>query len=185
MLIIKNARIVDPGTGRNGMYDILIDGDRISKLGFCGSLDDIAAEEMSMKLMDGVSQGQGEARGKAQAPEELTEIDAQGMVVAPGLVDGHVHFRDPGFTYKEDIESGAKAAARGGFTSVIMMGNTEPHMDSPETVSDALKRGAATGIKIYCCGNVTKEMAGKELVDFDALALKLKEYESLIDECCN
>ena len=172
MLIIKNARIVDPGTGRNGMYDILIDGDRISKLGFCGSLDDIAAEEMSMKLMEGAFRAQGtEQTGNmgAQAAEELTEIDAQGMVVAPGLVDGHVHFRDPGFTYKEDIESGAKAAARGGFTSVIMMGNTEPHMDSPETVSDALKRGAATGIKVYCCGNVTKEMAGKELVDMDAL----------------
>ena len=172
MLIIKNARIVDPGTGRNGMYDILIDGDRISKLGFCGSLDDIAAEEMSMKLMEGAFRAQGtEQTGNmgAQAAEELTEIDAQGMVVAPGLVDGHVHFRDPGFTYKEDIESGAKAAARGGFTSVIMMGNTEPHMDSPETVSDALQRGAATGIKIYCCGNVTKEMAGKELVDMDAL----------------
>ena len=172
MLIIKNARIVDPGTGRSGMYDILIDGDRISKLGFCGSLDDIAAEEMSMKLMEGAFRAQGtEQTGNlgAQAAEELTEIDAEGMVVAPGLVDGHVHFRDPGFTYKEDIESGAKAAARGGFTSVIMMGNTEPHMDSPETVSDALKRGAATGIKIYCCGNVTKEMAGKELVDMDAL----------------
>ena len=157
MLIIKNGRIMDPATGTDGLYDILIDGDRIASIGLCGSLDEMAREAVSMKLMDG-----------AQS-EDLTEIDATGCVVAPGLVDGHVHFRDPGFTYKEDIESGAKAAARGGFTSVIMMGNTEPHMDSPETVSDALKRGAATGIKIYCCGNVTKEMAGKELVDMDAL----------------
>ena len=151
MLIIKNARIVDPGTGLNGMYDLLVDGERISKIGFCGSLDDIATESMTY------------------TGGELTEIDAQGQVVAPGLVDGHVHFRDPGFTYKEDIESGAKAAARGGFTSVIMMGNTEPHMDSPETIADAVKRGAKTGINVYSCGNVTKEMAGKELVDMDAL----------------
>ena len=156
MLIIKNGRIIDPGTGLNGMYDILIDGDRISRMGFCGSLDDMAAESLSMKL-DG-----GEA-------EELTEIDATGCVIAPGLVDGHVHFRDPGFTYKEDIDTGARAAARGGFTSVVMMGNTEPHMDSPETITDALKRGAKTGINVYCCGNVTKDMAGKELVDMDAL----------------
>ena len=156
MLIIKNGRIIDPGTGLNGMYDILIDGDRISRMGFSGSLDDMAAESLSMKL-DG-----GEA-------EELTEIDATGCVIAPGLVDGHVHFRDPGFTYKEDIDTGARAAARGGFTSVVMMGNTEPHMDSPETITDALKRGAKTGINVYCCGNVTKDMAGKELVDMDAL----------------
>ena len=156
MLIIKNGRIIDPGTGLNGMYDILIDGDRISRMGFCGSLDDMAAESLSMKL-DG-----GEA-------EELTEIDATGCVIAPGLVDGHVHFRDPGFTYKEDIDTGAMAAARGGFTSVVMMGNTEPHMDSPETITDALKRGAKTGINVYCCGNVTKDMAGKELVDMEAL----------------
>ncbi|MCR5557544.1 MAG: dihydroorotase [Butyrivibrio sp.] len=156
MLIIKNGRIIDPGTGLNGMYDILIDGERISRMGFCGSLDDMAAESMSMKL-DG-----GEA-------DELTEIDATGCIIAPGLVDGHVHFRDPGFTYKEDIDTGAKAAARGGFTSVVMMGNTEPHMDSPETITDALRRGSKTGINVYCCGNVTKDMAGKELVDMDAL----------------
>lgn len=166
MLIIKNCRIIDPGTGLNGMYDILIDGERISKIGFCGSLDDMAAEEMSMKLIYAESQA---GSSKTQAPEELTEIDAEGMVVAPGLVDGHVHFRDPGFTYKEDIESGAKAAARGGFTSVIMMGNTEPHMDNPETVTDAIARGSKTGIRVYCCGNVTRDMAGKELVDMDAL----------------
>lgn len=159
MLIIKNGRIVDPATGLNGMYDILIDGDRISRIGFCGSLDDMAAESMSMKLMDGGS----------QEAEELTEIDATGCVIAPGLVDGHVHFRDPGFTYKEDIETGARAAARGGFTSVVMMGNTEPHMDSPETITDAINRGGKTGIKVYCCGNVTKDMAGKELVDMHAL----------------
>ncbi len=159
MILIKNGTLLDPATGLNGMLDILIDGDRISRIGFCGSLDDMAAETMSMKMMD----------GESGSSEELTEVDATGCVIAPGLVDGHVHFRDPGFTYKEDIESGAKAAARGGFTSVVMMGNTEPHMDSPETIRDAVVRGSKTGINVYSCGNVTKDMAGKELVDFDAL----------------
>ncbi|MBQ3797927.1 MAG: dihydroorotase [Butyrivibrio sp.] len=159
MVLIKNGTLLDPATGANGMFDMLIDGERISRIGFCGSLDDMASESMSMKLMGGESQG----------TEEFTEIDAAGCVIAPGLVDGHVHFRDPGFTYKEDIESGAKAAARGGFTSVVMMGNTEPHMDNPATITDAIVRGGRTGIKVYCCGNVTKEMAGKELVDMDAL----------------
>jgi dihydroorotase len=84
-------------------------------------------------------------------------------------VDCHVHFRDPGFTYKEDITTGAKAAAKGGFTTVVMMGNTEPHLDNVDTIKDVLARGAETGIKVLTCGNVTKDMAGKELVDMDAL----------------
>ena len=159
MLIIKNGRAVDPSTGLNGMYDILIDGDRISRIGFCGSLDDMASESLSMKTSES-----GE-----DVAEELIEIDAAGLLVAPGLVDGHVHFRDPGFTYKEDIDTGAKAAARGGFTSVVMMGNTEPHMDNQKTIEDALKRGNKTGIKVYCCGNVSKNMDGKELVNMAEL----------------
>jgi dihydroorotase len=110
-----------------------------------------------MKLMEGVES------------ESVTEIDATGCVVAPGLVDGHVHFRDPGFTYKEDIESGARAAARGGFTSVIMMGNTNPHMDNVNTIKDVLDRGGKTGIKIYACGNVTMGMSGKELTPMEEL----------------
>ncbi len=157
MLIIKNGRIMDPATGTDGLYDILIDGDRIASIGLCGSLDEMAREAVSMKLMDG-----------AQS-EDLTEIDATGCVVAPGLVDGHVHFRDPGFTYKEDIESGAKAAAKGGFTSVIMMGNTNPHMDNPGTIKDVLERGKRTGINVYACGNVTMDMEGKELTPMEKL----------------
>ena len=152
MLIIKNGRIMDPSTGMNGLYDILIDQDRIARIGLCGSLDEMAGETLSMKLT-----------GESGQQESLTEIDATGCVVAPGLVDGHVHFRDPGFTYKEDIESGARAAARGGFTSVVMMGNTNPHMDNTDTIKDVLARGAKTGIKVYACGNVTRVMAGKEL----------------------
>ncbi len=159
MILIKNGRLMDPLTGLNGMYDILIDGEQVVKIGMCGSLDDMAME----------SAGMGAFGLEGASDEGVTEIDATGCIVAPGLVDGHVHFRDPGFTYKEDIESGAGAAAKGGFTSVVMMGNTEPHMDNADTIMDAIKRGSQTGINVYCCGNVTMNMAGKELVDMDKL----------------
>ena len=155
MLLIKNGRIMDPATETEGVYDILIDEGKIVRIGLCGSLDEIARESLSMK--DGAS------------PDDYTEIDAGGCIVAPGLVDGHVHFRDPGFTYKEDIETGARAAAKGGFTSVIMMGNTNPHMDNVDTIKDVLERGSKTGINVYTCGNVTMNMEGKELVPMEAL----------------
>ena len=158
MLLIKNGRLMDPASGTEGAFDILIDDGRIASIGLCGSLDEIARESLTIKLMEGAS-----------PDEALTEIDAAGCVVAPGLVDGHVHFRDPGFTYKEDIESGARAAARGGFTSVIMMGNTNPHMDNVETIRDVLERGSRTGINVYTCGNVTMGMEGKELTPMEDL----------------
>ncbi len=158
MLLIKNGRIMDPATETEGVYDMLIDGDRIVKIGMSGSLDEMARESLFMR----------EAGGEAHE-ESITEIDAGGCIVAPGLVDGHVHFRDPGFTYKEDIDTGAAAASRGGFTSVIMMGNTDPHMDNVDTVKDVLERGSKTGINVYTCGNVTMNMEGKELTPMDKL----------------
>ena len=158
MLLIKNGRIMDPATETEGVYDMLIDGDRIVKIGMSGSLDEMARESLFMRDAGGVAH-----------EESITEIDAGGCIVAPGLVDGHVHFRDPGFTYKEDIDTGAAAAAKGGFTSVIMMGNTDPHMDNVDTVKDVLKRGSKTGISVYTCGNVTMNMEGKELTPMEEL----------------
>ena len=96
-------------------------------------------------------------------------LDAAGLVLAPGLVDIHVHFRDPGFTYKEDIESGARAAARGGFTTVVCMANTKPPVDNPETLRQVLEKGAGTGIHVKTCACVTKGMQGKELTDMEEL----------------
>lgn len=96
-------------------------------------------------------------------------IDAKGLSVIPGLVDVHVHFRDPGFTHKEDIETGARAAAKGGFTSVVMMANTKPCIDNPETLKYVLDKGRTTKIRVYSCANVTVGMKGKELTDMDAL----------------
>lgn len=140
MLLIKNGRVIDPVTHTDEVMDVLIDGNHIVKTGY-----DLEAEGAEV-------------------------IDADGLVVAPGLVDTHVHFRDPGFTYKEDIETGAAAAARGGFTMVVCMANTKPAVDNLETLKYIQDKGAKTGIHVVQTATVTKGLAGKELVDMDSLA---------------
>ncbi|MBO4609603.1 MAG: dihydroorotase [Lachnospiraceae bacterium] len=96
-------------------------------------------------------------------------IDAAGLIAAPGLVDVHVHFRDPGFTAKEDIHTGAAAAAKGGYTSVVMMGNTDPRCDNIETLRYMQEKAAAEPIHIYVTCNATMGMKGEELTDIEAL----------------
>ena len=96
-------------------------------------------------------------------------IDAKGCIVAPGFVDVHVHFRDPGQTWKEDIYTGAASAAAGGYTSVVMMANTIPAVDSPEVIRAMLDKGRETAIKVYACANVTMGMKGESLVDMQAM----------------
>lgn len=139
--LIKNGLVVNPG-GESGRLDILIEDSRIVAMGPDVSSDYVDVDE---------------------------EIDALGMKVAPGLVDVHVHFRDPGLTYKEDIFTGAKAAAKGGFTSVVMMANTKPPIDNVEVLKDVLKRGKETGIHVYACANVTRGMNGKKLTPMEEL----------------
>ena len=97
-------------------------------------------------------------------------IDGTGLIAGPGLVDVHVHFRDPGQTHKEDIHTGAMAAAAGGFTSVVMMANTLPPIDSPELVSSVLAKAAAEDVHIYTCATVTAGMNGSNLNSFSELA---------------
>ena len=80
-----------------------------------------------------------------------------------------MHFRDPGLTYKEDIETGAAAAKAGGFTTVVMMGNTKPVIDNEETLRYVLEKGEQTGIHVLSAANITKGMKGKELTDMEAL----------------
>lgn len=92
------------------------------------------------------------------------------MLIAPGLADTHVHFRDPGFTYKEDILSGAEAAKKGGYTQIVLMANTKPCVDQVETLQYVLDKGDQTGIHIHSCANVTKGMAGQELVPMEQLS---------------
>lgn len=99
-----------------------------------------------------------------------TVIDAAGCYVMPGLIDLHVHFRDPGLTYKEDIETGSKAAAKGGFTTVCCMPNTKPVVDNVETVKYIIEKGKKVGLtNVLPVGAVTKNMAGVEITDVEEL----------------
>lgn len=142
-MFIKNGRVVDSVTGTDEIMNIIIKDNIIEEVGHDISIDET---------------------------DNVTVIDATGLVVAPGLMDTHVHFRDPGFTYKEDIITGAAAAARGGFTSVVCMANTKPAVDKIETLDYIQKKGETTGIHVMQTAAVTKELKGTELVDMDALA---------------
>ena len=140
MILIKNGRVVDPVTGTDQVLDVLLEGDRIRRVG----------------------------EGLAKPDAEV--LDASGLTVAPGLMDAHVHFRDPGLTYKEDIGTGARAAARGGFTTVVCMANTKPAADHPDILRYVQEKGQKTGIRVLQAAAVTKGLKGKELVDMEALA---------------
>lgn len=100
-MLIKGGRLINPYLKQNDFYDIRIEGEKIEKI-----------------------------QKNLEPYENERVIDANGKIIAPGLVDIHVHFREPGFEYKEDIESGANAAAAGGYTSVVAMANTKPVIDN-------------------------------------------------------
>ena len=140
MICIRNGRVMNPETGMDQVTDLWLKDGKIA--GF----------------------GPGPAEGK----EEV--IDASGKIVAPGLVDVHVHFRDPGFTYKEDIETGSRAAAAGGFTTVVCMANTRPVVDNTETLDDLVRRQSALPIHVKQVSAVSRGFRGEELVDFKAMA---------------
>lgn len=140
MMIIKNGRVIDPKTGLNQIMDLAIEDGTIVKLGT--DLNNLPDAQV---------------------------IDASGMIVAPGLIDVHVHFRDPGLTYKEDIQTGAKAAARGGFTTVICMGNTKPPIDNAETLEYVLSEGRKTAINVLSAANISVGMKGEALTDMETL----------------
>lgn len=143
MLLVQNGYMMDPKTGTEGKLDLLLDKGVIVKIG-----KDLAKE----------------------CGADTQILDAQGMIVAPGLVDVHVHFRDPGFTHKEDIETGAASAARGGVTTVVLMANTKPCVDNLETLQYVLEKGAKTDIRVETCANVTMGMKGAELTLMKELA---------------
>ena len=104
-----------------------------------------------------------------EAKQEEEVIDASGKYIAPGLIDGHVHFRDPGLTYKEDIHTGALSAAAGGFTTVICMANTKPVVDNTDTLKYVLEKGKEEKIHVLQAGAVSVGFQGKELTDFEKL----------------
>ena len=136
MFVIKNVRILDPASATDITGDIGIENGKIAAI------------------------------GTVETKAEDQVLDGKGLVAAPGLVDTHVHFREPGLTYKEDIYSGARAAAAGGFTSVVCMANTKPVADNVDTVSYIVDKGKKTNIHIYATAAVTKAFDGKNLTDF-------------------
>lgn len=139
MKLIKGGRVIDPKTKTDAILDILVEGPRILKIG-----KDLPVGDAEL-------------------------YSAEGQVVCPGLVDVHVHFRDPGLTYKEDVFSGARSAARGGFTSVVCMANTKPPMDCPETLQQLLNRAAQAIIHVYTVATASKGLRGQEHTDMVAL----------------
>lgn len=139
-ILIKNGRLINPSENLDKVMDIFVE--------------------------DGI------IKEKAESIEKQadTVIYAAGCYVMPGLIDLHVHFRDPGLTYKEDIETGSKAAAKGGFTTVCCMPNTKPVVDNVETVKYIIEKGEKTGLtNVLPVGAVTKNMAGVEITDVEEL----------------
>lgn len=137
--LIKNGRVIDPASGKDGIYNILVEDEIIVSV----DNEDVIADEI---------------------------IDAEGMYVIPGLVDLHVHFREPGFEYKETIKTGAMAAARGGVTTVLPMPNTKPVIDSVEMVekvNEIIKRDAV--VNVLQVASVTLGQEGIIPVDVEAL----------------
>ena len=138
-LLIRGARILNPARGEDYVGNILIAGERVSAV--------------SEHIYD----------------DDAVVIDANGLVAVPGFIDLHVHLRDPGFTDKEDIHTGCKAAAAGGVTSLLCMPNTKPAIDNVETVRYILEEAKTADAHVYVAAAITKGLQGAELCDLEAL----------------
>lgn len=139
-ILIKNARMIDPSSDTDGLADILIENEIITGIG------------------DNISEDGAEV------------IDAAGLCLAAGLVDAHVHLREPGFEYKEDISTGCRAAAAGGFTAIAAMPNTNPVADSVEVINYIKDKAKDCCCDVYPISAVTKGSKGYELTDFERLS---------------
>ena len=140
-ILIQNGHVIDPLTRKDGCYDVLIENDRIQKV----------AEKI--------------------AKEADRVIDAKGCYVMPGFIDLHVHFRDPGLEYKETLETGGKAAVRGGVTTVCAMPNTNPVIDNGDKVAAVHERAKNESLShVIQIGAVTQEQKGQELADIEGMA---------------
>ena len=139
-ILIKNGQVIDPATQKDEISDVLIENGVITRV------------EKGIRVKD------------AQV------IDAKGCYVMPGIIDMHVHLRDPGQTYKEDIESGSKAAAKGGVTTLVAMPNTKPVIDSPDRVNYVtIKADRFSPINVLQAGAITVGQKGEELADIEGM----------------
>src|SRR2546430_2854549 len=140
--IIRNGRVIDPANKRDEIADLLIVDGKITPLSQLSTLN-----------------------------PQPDEIDASNLIVCPGLIDMHVHLREPGFSHKETIESGARAAAAGGFTTIVCMPNTSPVPDNPSTIAWIKDRASAIAcVKVLPTGAISKNLAGEELAPIGSLA---------------
>lgn len=138
-MIIKSGRLIDPKSNRDEILDIKIKNGKIFEIG------------KNLESLD--------------SKEEI--IDSKGKIVVPGFIDVHVHFRDPGQTQKEDLETGSQAAIAGGFTSVIQMANTSPKIDSKEKILEHYKKARNLPLKVFTVSALTKNFGDLELVDME------------------
>jgi len=135
-LLIRNVEIIDPLGAHSGKGDVLIENECIAAI------------------------------GKTLSPEGHDTLDADGLALAPGFIDMHAHLRDPGYEYKENIETGLRAAAKGGFTSVVCMPNTDPPVDNASTVKYIQNKAKRLSLgKLYIAGAVSKGLKGQELAE--------------------
>ena len=134
MILIKNGRLVNPATNTDEVMDVAIENGKILKV-------EKGIEENGFEKV----------------------IDAAGKIVAPGLIDVHVHFRDPGFEHKEDLLTGSASAAKGGFTTVVCMANTKPVVDSVEVLNYVQNKAELVPINIVQAAAITKGFLGKLL----------------------
>ena len=142
-VLIRRARLIDPSAGTDFVGDMLAANGEITAL---------------QPVIEGV-------------PDDCIVIDAAGLVACPGFIDLHAHLREPGYEYKETIASGAEAAARGGFTTLCCMPNTDPPIDSESVVEFVLRRARDAGpVRILPIGCVTRGRQGRELADLEELA---------------
>ncbi|MDR1246012.1 MAG: dihydroorotase [Clostridiales Family XIII bacterium] len=147
-ILIRNGHVVDPIAGRDERADVLVKDGKIAEI--------TPASRRDANTVAGVN-----------IPGGVRVIDAAGCVVVPGLIDLHVHFREPGGRHKESIATGSLAAAKGGYTTVCCMPNTDPAVDSLETLAFVDKRGREAGlVNLLSAYAITKGRAGEELTDF-------------------
>src|SRR4051794_19283682 len=141
-IIIRRGRVIDPANKRDEVADLYVADGKI-----------VASQS------------------ETPSPKsEIEEIDAKGLIVAPGLIDMHVHLREPGFSHKETIESGARAAAAGGFTTIVCMPNTAPVPDNPGPITWIKDRASTSPVNELPTGAISKNLAGEELAPIGSLA---------------